>query len=87
MKDKGFLDSLLEGVAGALVGYALGELANERYRESTPEERELWRRNRIMHHGKLGSLILIDSVGRKRPFYAGTGIGLMLSDLQDIDEW
>jgi hypothetical protein len=80
-------DPAIAGVAGLIVGSLAGEYANKAYSECTDEERQIWREKRIMHHGELGAFATIVGAGLKSPFWTGAGVGLMISDLDDADEW
>jgi hypothetical protein len=40
-----------------------------------------------MHHGEFGAITTVAGVGAKSPFVTGLGVGLIVSDLDDIDEW
>ena len=87
MTDKSSGRMILEGAAGLIIGYALGELANAAYDSMTPGQKQEHRKNRIMHHGEAGCLVVAAGMGAKSPGISGLGAGLMISDRKDAGEW
>jgi hypothetical protein len=79
--------SLIEEPAGQKVGELLGSYFVQRYEACSPEERQEWDANRWLHHGAVGELIVHREKGKPRAFLVGLGKGLMISDLQDLNEW
>lgn len=71
---------------GMLAGKVVGDIANQAYESSSPEQREHWVRTRIIHHGDVGYFIKEHGEEKKNPFREGIGEGLMLSDSKDRDE-
>ncbi len=78
---------LVRAAAGVAVGFTAGELANIMYRGCSEEQQLEWKRNRVMHHGEFGALAGAAATGVKSPFWGCVGLGLMLSDINDLDEW
>jgi hypothetical protein len=80
-------DPIIQGLIGLGLGIAGGLLANRAYQNGTEAERKAWDRDRIMHHGELGAIATTAGIGAKSPFVTGAGVGLMLTDLQDANQW
>jgi len=74
-------------MVGIIAGAAMGEYANKLFDECTPQEKQAWKENRIMHHGEFGALTTVAGAGTNSPLWTGIGLGLMISDLGDKDEW
>jgi hypothetical protein len=74
-------------MAGIVAGAAIGEYANKLYDECTSQQKQAWKDNRIMHHGEFGALTTVAGAGIESPIWAGFGLGLMISDLKDKEEW
>jgi hypothetical protein len=70
---------------GKLAGKVAGDYANRAYDSSTPEEKERWERDRIMHHGDAGYIVREHGRRKKSPLTQGFGEGLMISDAKDKD--
>jgi hypothetical protein len=87
MARKSLGQTILEGAAGCLIGYALGEQGNRGYEALTPRERAEYRKSRLAHHGEVGCLMLMLGVGGGSAALAGMGAGLMYSDRKDANEW
>lgn len=69
------------------IATAAGAVACIVYDGRSEEGKKQWRKDMPMHHGALGCFVVLGSVLFKSPAAAGAGLGLMLTDLQDIDEW
>ena len=91
-------DRTISGLTGASLGIIGGVMANKKYNECTREEKKEWSENRIAHHGAVGLIITIIviclsilfkrfSESETALFLMGLGIGLMITDLNDIDRW
>lgn len=70
----------LGGAAGA------GLLARWLYSKYSTSERRKWR-EALPHHGGLGVPMTLGGALSGNPIMAGAGLGLVLSDLDDKDEW
>ncbi len=79
--------SILEGVAGFLVGYAIGEMANDTYHRLTPQQKVEYEKSRVAHHGEIGLPVLAQGASSKSAGAAGLGAGLIASDWNDRDRW
>jgi hypothetical protein len=81
------LRTLIRSAAIGVGTYILGEIARGAYEDCSPAEKENWRKNRIMHHGELGVILM--NAGKKsgNPDLVLAGAGLALSDIDDSDEW
>jgi len=76
-----------DSVRGLLLGYLTGNEMNKQF-ESLPKDlKEIWKRIRPMHHGDFGYLVWRLGIVNHSSYLAWFGIGLMLSDLRDIQEW
>jgi len=73
----------LLGVGGAA---AAGIAAKLLYNRCSRAEKKEWRES-LHHHGEVGVPILIGGILSGSPVATGFGLGLMLSDLDDKDEW
>jgi hypothetical protein len=80
-------DPIAQGLIGLGIGIAGGLLANRTYQNGTEAERRAWDRDRIMHHGEIGAIATTAGIAAKSPFVTGAGVGLMLTDLQDANQW
>ena len=87
MARKSLGQTVVEGALGCLIGYALGEQANRGYDALTPRQRNEYRRNRMIHHGEVGCIMLAAGVDGGSPALAGIGAGLIISDRKDANEW
>jgi hypothetical protein len=88
MAEKRMIDNpWISGILGGLTGVLIGEIANASHAECTPQEKRKWADNRIMHHGEFGVYTAIVGAASKSPFLTGIGLGLVISDLDDKDEW
>jgi hypothetical protein len=77
----------LEEPAGLAVGKKIGQYFVDKYGACSLQEREIWRSSRWLHHGALGELLFERGKKKHKPFIASLGKGLMMTDLQDRDEW
>ena len=73
----------LLGVGGAA---AAGIVAKLLYDRCSRAERKEWRRA-FPHHGELGLLALIAGIASGNPVATGAGLGAVVTDLDDKDEW
>ncbi|OGS56995.1 MAG: hypothetical protein A3K60_00420 [Euryarchaeota archaeon RBG_19FT_COMBO_56_21] len=78
---------ILEGPAGQAVGQKIGQYFTDQYEASSQEQREIWKSTRWLHHGALGELLIDRGKKKHKPFIAGLGRGLCMTDLQDQKEW
>ncbi|MHA1290972.1 MAG: hypothetical protein ACTSPB_26625 [Candidatus Thorarchaeota archaeon] len=78
---------LVEFLVGLGLGILGGTLACQAYQNCTEEEKRVWEQNRIMHHGALGAILFPMALSTMNSGLTGAAMGLMLTDLQDIDEW
>jgi hypothetical protein len=78
---------LLEESAGLKVGQSIGQWFVDQYEARSPEQKEIWKSARWLHHGALGELLMNRGKKKRKPFIVGLGNGLCLTDLQDQDEW
>jgi len=72
---------LILGLVGA---YVIAE-AYKRY--ATPEEKRKWENFAKTHHGEAGAILTAAGVVSKSPSLIGSGIGLMLHDRKDANNW
>jgi len=66
--------------------YLAGEIANYIYGQSNPDTKKKWREI-LPHHGDLGYELYKMGTERNDSRLIGLGMGLMLSDLGDIEQW
>ena len=50
-------------------------------------EKRQWREEFPVHHGEVGIPVTLGGVLSGNPLMTGAGLGLVLSDLDDKDEW
>ena len=85
-------------ITGISLGAICGTLANNKYNDCNKEEKEEWKENRICHHGALGCGMVVGGIvltlfSKKivvliiAILLICVGIGLILTDLHDIDKW
>jgi len=77
----------LEEPAGLRIGQIIGQYFVNQYQGSSSQVREFWSTTRWLHHGALGELVAARGRRKHKPFITGLGRGLMITDLQDKDEW
>jgi len=63
-----------------------GLAAKALYNRCTKTEKKEWRQA-LPHHGEVGIPIVVGGVLSGNPAVTGTGLGLVLSDLDDKDKW
>lgn len=80
-------DPLVQFVLGLSIMGIAGVITNIIYESKTPEQKKEWDQDRIMHHGELGAIATTAGIAAKSPFVTGAGVGLMLTDLQDAEQW
>ena len=78
---------MLEEPSGRKAGQIIGRYFVDQYQASLPQTRNLWCTVRWLHHGALGELLVARGKKKHKPFITGLGSGLMVTDLQDKDEW
>jgi len=71
-------------IAGILGVYILAE-AYKKY--TTPDEKKRWENYVRMHHGEAGAIMTATGIVTKSPTLVGSGIGLMLHDKDDANQW
>lgn len=76
-----------ECIALGILGYAVGEYFNRRYRECDSERKTQWRQTYPMHHGEVGVILSKAGKASKSPQLQSLGVGLMASDINDYNEW
>ena len=64
----------------------IGLAAKALYNRCTKAERKEWRRT-LPHHGEVGLLTLLAGLASGNPVATGAGLGAVVSDLDDKDEW
>lgn len=78
---------LLELPAGQKTGQIIGQYFVDKYEECSHEEKKVWKASRWLHHGALGELLADRGDKKHKPFIVGLRRGLMMTDIQDRDEW
>ena len=63
-----------------------GMAARTLYDRCTKAEKREWRRT-LPHHGEVGLLTLLAALASGNPVAAGAGLGAVVTDLDDEDEW
>ncbi|MGD0057173.1 MAG: hypothetical protein ABSB83_04870 [Methanomassiliicoccales archaeon] len=67
--------------------FILGEIARAAYESCDPAEKENWRKDRIMHHGEFGVILMNAGKESGNSDLVLAGAGLALSDIDDSSEW
>ncbi len=65
---------------------AAGLAAKVLYDQCTKAEKKEWR-NALPHHGEVGLLALVVGLASWNPVVTGAGLGAVVTDLEDKDEW
>ena len=65
---------------------AAGLAAKVLYDRCTKAEKKEWR-SALPHHGEVGLLALLAGAASGNPLLTGAGLGAVVTDLDDKDEW
>jgi hypothetical protein len=74
-------------MAHPLVWLLAGLAAPKLYEKLSSESKKEWKKKYPVHHGEAGVLMLIGGTIARNPGLAAFGVGLVIEDWKDRNEW